>query len=169
MHYMKTAGKLDYLDFTTRIHRLKKDNEAEELKLIIQKFKHYRLKFPVFQNEIFFIIDYSRQKHILLTGNVEEIIGYHPSEFLENGLAMVIDIFQKAQNLHSVGFEKNWKWKLNNPFQVNRDCVIHTGEGTGQNSSDEIDSLIKYNLLKRKLVAVHGVAMNSEQAAHFKG
>jgi DNA-binding CsgD family transcriptional regulator len=86
---------LSYIDFTNRIHRLKKDSDVEDIFHSIQNLRNYRNKFPIFQNEIFFIIDYSQGRHILMTGNVEEIIGYHPQDFLENGLAMVIDIFQK--------------------------------------------------------------------------
>ena len=84
---------------------------------------------------------------------------------IENPL---INIYQEPQNIHSVHFEKNWKWKLNNPLHKTQDCVIHTGEGSDEQSSLEIDKLIKYNLLKRSLVGVHGVAMNIEQAKNFK-
>jgi cytosine/adenosine deaminase-related metal-dependent hydrolase len=53
-------------------------------------------------------------------------------------------------------------------MHLRKDCVIHTGEGTSKRSADEIDELIKYNLLKRNLIGVHGVSMNTEQAKHFK-
>ncbi|HEY4935102.1 MAG TPA: amidohydrolase family protein, partial [Puia sp.] len=85
---------------------------------------------------------------------------------IENPL---INIYQEPQNLHSVKFEKNWKWKLNNPLLKNKDCVIHAGEGSDKQSSDEIDQLLKFNFLKRNLVGVHGVAMNTVQAKKFKG
>jgi cytosine/adenosine deaminase-related metal-dependent hydrolase len=81
----------------------------------------------------------------------------------------LINIYQEPQNLHSVRFEKKWKWKLNNPLLKNKDCVIHTGEGVDEQSYDEIDELLKYNLLKRNLIGVHGVAMNAIQAKGFKG
>jgi cytosine/adenosine deaminase-related metal-dependent hydrolase len=80
----------------------------------------------------------------------------------------VIDIFQETQNLHSVDYEKNWKWKLNNPLRSPIDCVIHAGEGTNKKAAKEIDQIIKFNLLKRNLIAVHGVSMTPEQASHFK-
>jgi DNA-binding CsgD family transcriptional regulator len=139
---MKTAGRLDYLDFTTRIHRLKKDNEAEELKLIIQKFKNYRLKFPVFQNEIFFIIDYARQKHILLTGNVEEIIGYHPNEFLENGLAMIIEIFQKDD------------FKIYNQYVYSSIVDLFKQQPTGEHGNYIFDFNYRMKTSKNKTVSV---------------
>ena len=53
-------------------------------------------------------------------------------------------------------------------MHLRKDCVIHTGEGTSKRSADEIDELIKYNLLRRNLIGVHGVAMNPDQAKHFK-
>jgi cytosine/adenosine deaminase-related metal-dependent hydrolase len=46
--------------------------------------------------------------------------------------------------------------------------VIHTGEGTDELAAEEIDQLISWNLLHRKLIGVHGVAMTPKQARHFK-
>jgi cytosine/adenosine deaminase-related metal-dependent hydrolase len=81
----------------------------------------------------------------------------------------LINIHQETQNLHSVRFENKWKWKLNNPFKRNKICVIHAGEGAVEVSRQEIDELLKYNLLHRKIVAVHGVAMSAVQSARFMG
>ena len=80
----------------------------------------------------------------------------------------IITVHQKAVSLHSVGFEKNWKWKLNRPHLHDQPVVIHAGEGTDKISSREIDSLIRWNIFKRKLVAIHGVAMDPKQAGSFK-
>jgi len=82
---------------------------------------------------------------------------------------LLMDVFQKCQCLHSPAFEKNWKWKLNDPFRKNIPVVMHVGEGTDEVAGKEIDRLRKWNLVKRRLVAVHGVAMNVEQAADFEG
>jgi hypothetical protein len=80
----------------------------------------------------------------------------------------LITIFEDSHCLHSVGFEKQWKIKLNNPVKKNQPVNIHVGEGTDAASAKEIDQLIKYNLLNRKLVGVHGVAMSAAQAEHFE-
>ena len=74
----------------------------------------------------------------------------------------------QPQSLHSVKLEKWWKLRLNNPLRKKSPCVIHTGEGVDENSEKEIDKLLKWNLLKRDLVAVHGVSMNASQAEGFK-
>jgi len=79
----------------------------------------------------------------------------------------IITVFQDSYNLHSVGFERNWKYKLNRPFLKKMPVVIHTGEGTDTAAAEEINSLLKWNLFKRKLIAVHGVAMNARQASGF--
>ncbi|MEP6747763.1 MAG: amidohydrolase family protein [Bacteroidota bacterium] len=81
----------------------------------------------------------------------------------------LINILQEVQSLHSVKFQKKWKWKLNNPFLKNKLCVIHTGEGSDTQSAAEIDKLLQWNLFKRKLIGVHGIAMNPEQAKKFEG
>ena len=80
----------------------------------------------------------------------------------------LITVHQQAVSLHSAGFENNWKRKLNNPFNAGRPVAIHTGEGTDEAASAEIDALVRWNLLRKKLVGIHGVAMSMEQAKYFK-
>ena len=72
------------------------------------------------------------------------------------------------RSLHSVHFGERWKIRLNLPFKMHIPVVIHTGEGTDQAAADEIDQLIRWNLLRRELIGVHGVAMTPDQAKHFK-
>lgn len=78
-----------------------------------------------------------------------------------------INVFQDSYSLHSIHFENNWKYQLNRLFKKKGAFVIHVGEGTDKASCKEIDKLTKWNLFKRKLIAVHGVAMNETQAAQF--
>ncbi len=79
----------------------------------------------------------------------------------------LINVFQDCHSLHSVRFEKNWKVKLNR--SSNKSFVIHVGEGTDESSCREIDQLIRWNVFKKPLIAVHAVAMTEKQARHFKG
>ena len=78
-----------------------------------------------------------------------------------------ITVLQDNHSLHSVQFEKNWELKLNNPFVKKRPYVIHVGEGTDEMTHEEINTLIKRNFFNKSLFAVHGVAMNAEQAENF--
>ncbi|GLU51250.1 amidohydrolase family protein [Dyadobacter frigoris] len=80
----------------------------------------------------------------------------------------LINVIEDFQTLHSVQFEKKWQQKLNNPLKIRQPVVIHTGEGTNQEAHEEITKLIRWNLLKRKLIGVHGVAMSARQAVYFK-
>ncbi len=82
--------------------------------------------------------------------------------------ASPITVYEDCQCIHSVRFEKKWWLALNNPLKKNVPVAIHTGEGTDISSKDEIDRLLKRNLLKRPLVGIHGVAMNKEQANSFE-
>lgn len=81
----------------------------------------------------------------------------------------LINIYEETQDLHSVAFEKWWKLKLNNPFKKNLPVAIHTGEGTDNHASEEIDQLIYWNKLHKDLIGIHAVAMTSKQADKFKG
>ena len=80
----------------------------------------------------------------------------------------VISVLQNNYSLHSVQFEKKWKLKLNSIFKNNQPFVIHIGEGTDKASHEEMNELIKWNLFKKKIIGVHGVAMDESQAAAFE-
>ena len=138
---------VSYTEWGKYIHKIYKDNIEAVLKIP----QNLRATWGMYKN--------------LLAG-ITTVVNHGSYLKLETPL---INIYQEPQNLHSVKFEKNWKWKLNNPLLRNKDCVIHTGEGSDKQSADEIDQLIRFNLLKRKLVGVHGVAMNEMQAKNFKG
>src|SRR5450432_867507 len=80
----------------------------------------------------------------------------------------LIRVFQDCHCLHSVGFEKNWKWKLNRPFTGTIPFVLHVGEGTDREAEQEIDRLIRWNLFSKPLIGIHGVAMREDQAKGFR-
>jgi len=82
--------------------------------------------------------------------------------------AGLITVFQDCHCLHSVGFERNWRWKLNRPLTDRHPFVLHAGEGTDALAGREIAKLLRWNLFGRPLVGVHGVAMDEEQAASFR-
>ncbi|TDW96620.1 amidohydrolase family protein [Dinghuibacter silviterrae] len=100
-----------------------------------------------------------------LLGGVTTVVHHGPAFPLENPC---IRVFRECQSIHSVQLEPRWRQRLNNPLQWGRPCVIHIGEGTDEGASREIDRLTLWNTLHRPLVGVHGVAMNTDQAAHFK-
>jgi len=93
---------------------------------------------------------------------------------VNHGEQLIIDdapitVYEETHDLHSVGFEKLWKLKLNNPLKKHLPVAIHIGEGTDEVASTEIDSLIRWNKWRRSLIGIHAVAMTAKQAASFKG
>ena len=100
-----------------------------------------------------------------LLNGVTTVINHGNHLTVDNAL---ITVFQDCYALHSTAYEKNWKWKLNDPFKINKPFVIHTGEGTDEAAGHEIDELIKANRFKKKMIAVHGVAMKPHQAKAFE-
>jgi cytosine/adenosine deaminase-related metal-dependent hydrolase len=78
-----------------------------------------------------------------------------------------ITVIDHLQSIHSIQFEKRWKIRLNNPVRQSRPVAIHVGEGTNEEANREIDQLLKWNLLNRRLIGIHGVAMNPIQAGQF--
>src|ERR1043166_6012086 len=78
-----------------------------------------------------------------------------------------VTVFQKCYNLHSVMQETRWRWRLNRPIAMPWPYVIHVGEGTDAGAQEEIETLLRWNLFKRRLIAIHGVALTAAQAASF--
>jgi len=81
--------------------------------------------------------------------------------------ARPITVHERYQCLHSVKFEKKWRMKLNNPLKLRDPVVIHTGEGTDDAAFLEVAELLRWNLLGKKLVGIHGVSMSETQAKKF--
>jgi cytosine/adenosine deaminase-related metal-dependent hydrolase len=136
----------NYLEWGTDIHQQNK----EIINAVLQVPKALRTQWGIYKNllnGITTVFNHGRKPEI----------SYSP-----------IDVFPDQHSLHSVKLEKYWKWKLNNPFNVSGPYVIHIGEGTDADSHKEIDTLIKWNILHKKLIGIHGVAMNVAQAASFK-
>ena len=42
------------------------------------------------------------------------------------------------------------------------------GEGINKESFNEIEELIRWNIFKRKIIGIHGIAMNEEQSKNFE-
>jgi cytosine/adenosine deaminase-related metal-dependent hydrolase len=58
---------------------------------------------------------------------------------------------------------------LNNPLNRNRVVAMHIGEGRDEMAEKEIEMVSRWNFLHKKIIAVHGIAMNKKQAELFKG
>jgi cytosine/adenosine deaminase-related metal-dependent hydrolase len=73
----------------------------------------------------------------------------------------------RATWIHSVRQGRRWRWKLNTLVDGSP-YVVHVGEGTSLGARREIDQLLRWNLFRRPLVAVHAIAMRADQAARFR-
>lgn len=73
----------------------------------------------------------------------------------------------RGRSIHSVRVDGRWRWKLNAPLG-RAPYVFHVGEGTSSEVRGEVAELLRWNLLRRPLVAVHAIAMNASQASAFR-
>ena len=83
---------------------------------------------------------------------------------LDTGTEELVTVFQDCHCLHSLGTEKRWKWKLNGFRFRKGPIVLHIGEGTSRLAAREPDRLMRWNLFRRPIVGVHGVALEPRQA-----
>ena len=136
----------NYMDWGSSLHKLNK----AVIGSILNIPKELRTQWGMYKNLINGITTVVQHGDGLVTNNAP------------------INVFTQSHTLHSVGLEKRWKLKLNNLFSKNYPFAIHIGEGTDKYSFKEIDRLLKWNVFKRKLIGIHGVAMNPKQASHFE-
>jgi cytosine/adenosine deaminase-related metal-dependent hydrolase len=133
----------DYVEWGRDIHAVNKPAINE----VLQVPRHLRVKWGVYKN--------------LLAG-VTTVV--HHGHYVDDIPDAPIRVFQDCNMLHSIQLEKKWRLKLNNPFADKRPWVVHIGEGTNVTARKEIDSLIRWNILGRKLIGVHGIALDPRQA-----
>jgi cytosine/adenosine deaminase-related metal-dependent hydrolase len=142
------TGNRIYENYTEWSYDIKKHN-GKELDCVLKIPVRLRTKLGMYKN--------------LLAG-VTTVVNHGEHLNIQDNL---ISVFQDCYSLHSIHFENNWKYQLNRLFNRRESYVIHVGEGTDKASGEEIDTLTKWNLFKRKLVGIHGVSMNEEQASKF--
>jgi cytosine/adenosine deaminase-related metal-dependent hydrolase len=135
----------NYAEWGNDIHA----NNTETINEILKIPQYLRVQWGLYKN--------------LLNG-ITTVVNHGEKLSTGNGL---ITVFENCHSLHSIRFEKNWKYKLNKPGR-GWPYVIHVGEGTDSDSHNEIDELIKWNLFKKDLIGVHGVAMDEKQASGFQ-
>ena len=135
----------NYTDWGMDIHK----NNSKEIKAVMKIPAHLRIQWGLYKN--------------LLNG-ITTVVN-HGKQIKTNH--NYIHVFQSCHTLHSVAFERWWKYRLNLPFAKKLPYAIHVGEGTDAAANNEINTLLRWNLFKRKLIGIHGVAMNAKQAAHF--
>ncbi|OCX50229.1 hypothetical protein BEL04_23245 [Mucilaginibacter sp. PPCGB 2223] len=136
----------NYVEWSEYIH----DNYKAEIDAVLNIPKHLRTQWGIYKN--------------LLCG-ITTVVNH--GERLQTNDPL-ITVFDRCQSLHSVALEKNWKLRINNPLKAKVPAVIHVGEGSDIHAFIEINTLVRWALFNRDLVAVHGVAMKPSQAGSFK-
>lgn len=136
----------NYAEWGKDIHQ----NNKKEIDAVLKIPRELRVAWGVYKN---------------LLGGVTTVVNHGEKLLIPPDF---ISVVQDFSSLHSFQFEKYWRLKLNNPFSKNKLFVIHAGEGTTKDAHEEINALIRWNTLRKKLIAIHGVAMNEKQAAAFE-
>lgn len=136
----------NYAEWGATIHAMYK----AEIDAVLRIPEHLRAQWGIYKN--------------LLTG-ITTVIHHGKKMPVDSS---IITVFQQGQSIHSVQGEKYWKFNLNKLYKISQPAVMHIGEGIDDTARQEIEQVIKWNLFKRPVIAIHGVAMTAKQAATFK-
>ena len=132
----------DYLEWSNDIQR----SYSTEINSVLNIPIELRLKFGMIKN---------------LFNGITTVM-HHGKNFIQKS-EQIINVFNGYNYLHSISLEKNWRAKL--MLKLNkRPFVLHLGEGIGEEVENEINKLLKWNIFKRKIVAVHGISLKKHHA-----
>lgn len=134
----------DYIEWGADIHKTHQTTIQHLLNIPLE----IRQKWGIFKNII---------------NGVTTVIdhGNHPIKIKSPGLR----IYKKFSHIHSVSQDRYWKFKLNIP---NSRVVAHVAEGFSEKMKMDADRILKWNLLKNRLIAAHGISMTPAQAIGFQ-
>jgi len=132
----------DYLEWGNDIQKLYSKEIDAALKIPVE----LRMKFGMIKN--------------LLNGITT--VMHHGNKSIKKS-DQIVSVISNYNFLHSVSLERNWRIKLT--LMLNKlPFVIHLGEGVGAAMENEVNKLFKWNLLKREIIAVHGIGLNTNHA-----
>jgi cytosine/adenosine deaminase-related metal-dependent hydrolase len=78
----------------------------------------------------------------------------------------VVEVVSSFQYLHSLRFGGPWRTRLALPGRA--PLMLHLAEGTSAAAAREADRLRRWNLWRRKVIGVHGIALTVEQARRLE-
>jgi cytosine/adenosine deaminase-related metal-dependent hydrolase len=135
----------DYVEWGGDIHR----QDRELIASVERVPRHIRFRWGALKN--------------LLSG-VTAVV--HHGEEADVPRDLSVDVVH-ATSIHSVRQGHGWRRRLN--ALIDRSpYVAHVGEGTSPDAHREVDTLLRWNLLRRSLIGVHAMAVRPDQAAYFR-
>lgn len=98
---------------------------------------------------------------------VTRVWQHGPLGGLGENVGDLIDVSTGGRVFHSLAFEARWRRKLLAPGAT-QPIIIHLAEGISRRAQREARTLVRWNLLKRPLIAVHGISLKPELANRFQ-
>ena len=99
-----------------------------------------------------------------LVNGVTTVVQHGPE--LLNPLQSYIDVLVPHQNLHSVAFEKGWRYKLWRSLRA--PIIMHIGEGVDVSIQSEFERVVKSNIWNRPIIPIHGLGIDRTQLKKCK-
>ena len=85
---------ITYTGLLNDIYYRSKEIDTREVIRLVQQARSIPQQLLPFKG-IIHVIDYTKRRHVGISGPLKEMIGYVPKDIMDNGLDFVIDIFQK--------------------------------------------------------------------------
>ena len=93
---MKFGSPIDFTfkNHLQNIYYASEEIEEIEIKSLLSEFNRLSIAMN-HSTPLLYAIDYSKSKYVVMTDGTMLVTGHHPREFLESGIPMLIDIYQK--------------------------------------------------------------------------
>ncbi|HVX27024.1 MAG TPA: LuxR C-terminal-related transcriptional regulator [Parafilimonas sp.] len=91
---MPARKPVSYTSLISDVFYRSRDIDTKELHQLLNQAEAIPQSLLPFKG-IIHVIDYTQRRHVGISGDIVNMIGYKPEQVIENGLDFVVDIFQK--------------------------------------------------------------------------
>lgn len=91
---IRSAQDFSFKNHLQKVYYANDFIEEEKIKSLLSEFSRLNVAFN-YTAPLLFAIDYVKSEYIVMTGGAQLITGHDPRAFLESGIPMLIDIYQK--------------------------------------------------------------------------
>ncbi len=85
---------LSFVNHLQQVHFKKNEVEQEDIMSLLDRFRVLN-SFPFSAMPAFYVIDYTRRDYMLMSEAIRNIAFFHPEDFMDSGLSMLLDIYDK--------------------------------------------------------------------------
>ena len=91
---IKHAFHFSFKNHLQKVYHVHEDIDEHDIGKLLTEFNRLNFSFG-YATPLLFAIDYTKASYVIMTEGSQSITGYHPGAFMEAGIPILLDIYQK--------------------------------------------------------------------------